>query len=164
MPITISCTCGNTLEVQNTLAGQRLSCPVCGGAVTASAADVVDADMPIIDEPEEVRKDLAPTKPKKTKKKKKNDSIPLTKLEKRKQEEDREEARKAIAQRIARGFAYLIMGLIITAGAVYGIIVYGGTLLERLDYGALVLAILVIGLAATGKGLWGLVFGQFVGD
>jgi hypothetical protein len=164
MPITISCTCGNTLEVQDMLAGQRLNCPVCGGAVTASAAEEADADMPIIEEPEANQAGSAPAAPKKKKKSKKNDITPLTKVEKREQKFEREEARKALASRVARGFAYLIMGIIITACAAYGLLFYNQALLERLDYGAVVVGILVIGLAATSKGLWGLVFGQFVGD
>jgi WD40 repeat protein/HEAT repeat protein len=53
MPITVTCACGKTYSVQEELAGQRVTCPDCGQALTVPGDDdLVPADAVTLDEPE----------------------------------------------------------------------------------------------------------------
>lgn len=209
MPITLACSCGKPLRINDQHAGKLVKCPVCGATQRAvqpgaepllarkppaPAAETSD-DFEVIEDTSPARKPAPakpaaapapapsrikaavaaeeekpaapgvtgqPKKPKKRKKKSRpagegDDSYV-----------DRMIAREEWLKRVIRASAYIILGLVIVAGVA---ILYFGyredvTWLQeeggRAKLGLIVLA--VFGLAAIGKGVVGLVFGQFLGD
>jgi hypothetical protein len=172
MAISLSCTCGKTLQVKDELAGRRIKCPACAIVLSVPAPepeileDLEDAEVHV---PPKKKKraeaeDDADDRPKKKKKKKKNGKMegitPLTKKEKREQEFEREREKAEKIKRFASGSAYLGLGLIIVIGTVYAIFTYGMALWESPMYGLIILVSLVIGLGAVGKGILALAFGQ----
>ncbi len=168
MLVTLLCSCGKALEVDEAVAEQTARCPACGGSMFPAPL-LEEADAPIVEaEPQQSRRDAA-TKPHRKKKKKKkirevDPDVPVTEQEKRDAEADRQAARRNAVLRVVLGFAYITLGGIITAAMVYALMQYHQDLLNRIDYALAVLFFLGVGLAALGKGLFGLLFGHFVGE
>ncbi len=52
MPIPVTCACGKSLRLKDDLAGKRVRCPGCGGAITVPAPeDEIEGVLPAEDEP-----------------------------------------------------------------------------------------------------------------
>jgi hypothetical protein len=175
MPITLSCACGKSLRVPDKHAGKRVKCPACG-AIVAAEPEVFD-DFEVVEEtagptaaPARPRvkavaeeEPAAPPPPPKAKKKKK-----------KKKTSDAEEgddwyeqmrANEAWTKRVTRGSAFIVLGLLIVAGVAIAFFRYSEELKEvggKTVVGMIVFG--VVGLAAIGKGVIGLVFGQFLGE
>lgn len=195
MPIVLNCACGKTLRVADEHAGKRVKCPGCGAArtVEAPAAPPDDFDdfevvedeptttppaakapakavaVEAVAEPASVKAKEAPPEPanpfanlgKKKKKKKKKKATA---------EGDDDSVEKALeAQarmvRIARGGAYVALGVVILAGFGYICLTHWQNVRDAIWWIQIaVYALPIIGLAALGKGVIGLAFGQFLGD
>lgn len=185
MPITFNCDCGKAFSVKDEYAGRRTSCPACGAALTVPApaagelsdVEVVNDDPPVAKpaparvkavaaakaEPEPEAEKTAPAPAKKKKKKKKKRVADD-------EESDRDTVDRVIAaerrmKRIVRGVAFIVFGLAIIVGVIIVFTVYR----EDIKFsGARAVGGMVIfglmGIAAVGKGVIGLCFGQFLGD
>jgi hypothetical protein len=188
MSISLDCDCGKAIKASDALAGKRIRCPACGATLAVPAAlppppvarevagddfEVLDDDPPLPEKSvrspvkavavEEAAEENRPEPAKKRKKKKKRRSG--------KDEETNEElyerlrAGDARLKRIARGIAFLAFGLAIVVGVVIAFTVYRQELKEvggRAIVGMIFFG--VVGVAAVGKGIIGLLFGQFLGE
>jgi hypothetical protein len=171
MPITLPCPCGKTLQVKNDLAGKRIKCPGCGGvlAVPEALAELEPLDEPSeelpelepLDDPPPARRGaaaepgpVAPPRKKKRRKKKRG---------KTRKEVDAEfdewVQRSYWRKRMFRGWAFIILGLIIVFGATYLLVLHAQ---DVKPYQSILL--LLIGIGGIVKGLFGLFFGQFFGE
>jgi hypothetical protein len=188
MAISLDCDCGKAIKASDALAGKRMQCPACGATVAVPAAlppppvagevagddfEVLDDDTPLPEKSVrspvkavavEEAADANPPEPAKKRKKKK-------KRRSGKDEETNEElyerlrASDARLKRTVRGIAFLAFGLAIVVGVVIAFTVYPQELKEvggRAIVGMIFFG--VLGLAAVGKGIVGLLFGQFLGE
>jgi hypothetical protein len=169
MSIAFTCTCGKPFNVADQLAGRTLKCPACHKPVAVPDPAATDFET-VEDEPVTVDCEVVaeggspgsdPTRPKKRKKKKgpKSDrATPDPELEPEEyQRWLRETSRRQTA--LFRGSAFLGLGLIIVGGAVYIWVRH------RQDMNPLhILLIGLVGVLAVGKGAFGLLTGQFVGE
>ncbi len=202
MPLTLTCSCGKSLQVADQYAGRRVKCPGCGATQTAeqpaprrAAADPPGADshaefddFEVVEEsgataapttsqaaastrprvkavaseepePPAPPQDAPPAKSKKKKKKKKANNAEEGDW----YEQMRE--REARVKRAVRGTAFIVLGALIVIGVAIAFLGYREELKElggRTMAGLLVLG--GVGVAAVGKGVIGLVFGQFLGE
>jgi hypothetical protein len=164
MPITLPCSCGKTLKVNDNLAGKRVKCPVCGGvmAVPAAPAEREPVLEPLDDdEPDAAGGPAEPGTRAPAKKKKK-------KGKKRAKAKTREEVDAEYARwlqrtywrkRIFRGSAFVALGMIIIGGSTYLLVLHPEDV--RPVYSWL---LLLTGVAGVVKGLIGLFFGRFFGE
>lgn len=165
MSITFHCACGKALSVPDEHAGKRKRCPACRTEVTVPAADGGDDFEVLADEPEPTpaaaAKPADPPKKAKKKRKKKSEDVEET------AQERLERVRAAEARVLAkiRAIAFIVFGAAIVIGVVIMFTVYRDAMKElgpRTSFGAILIG--VMGVAAIGKGLIGLVFGQFLGE
>jgi hypothetical protein len=182
MPITVNCPCGKSFTVGDEFAGRTGKCKGCGAAlvVPAPAADTGDVEL-LDDEPEPVvvveekpaPKKAAvvveePEKPsgvvgapkaaKKRKKKKKKAGTELSAAD----EVAQVIAYEARVKRIITASTYIALGLVILGGAWFMWNRQKDAVDELGGQGRFMLiALLVGGVAAVGKGLFGLFFGHF---
>jgi hypothetical protein len=188
MAISLDCACGKVIKASDSLAGKRMPCPACGATrvvpaalppppATSSAAgddfEVLDDDTPLPEKSvrapvkavvvEEAAEENPPESAKKRKKKKKRRAG--TDEETNAELYERLRANDARLKRIARGSAFLVLGLAIVVGVVIAFTVYPQELKEvgaRTIGGMIIFGL--VGLAAIGKGIIGLLFGQFFGE
>jgi hypothetical protein len=156
MPIPFSCPCGKALAVKDELAGKRIRCPACG-EVRAVPTARADADLEVVEADAPVRPPAAPEPPRKAKGKKKKSRAERARDRKAADEDyDRWLERSYWRKRMIRAWAYITLGLIISGGGIYLLAEH------RKDINPLYSAlILVCGVAAIGKGVIGLLFGEF---
>lgn len=187
MPITFNCACVKALRIPDEHAGKRVRCTACGTVLTAPQTEEFD-DFEVVEEPAApaprpaapskvrlkavVAEEDAPAapavdseaKPKKKKKKKKKAGDEET-------DDDWYEnlrASEARMKRIFRGSAFIVLGAAIVIGV--AVMWFGFrkdvTWLQESGGKSVIGLILlaVIGLAAIGKGVIGLAFGQFLGE
>jgi hypothetical protein len=157
MVITLPCACGKSLKVNADLAGRRVKCPACGGVVAVPPpGDDAGLDLEA-DEPDYTAPKMPRERKKKKKKKKKLD--PVAERERQREAYERSQMRAYWRRRLLRGLAFIVLGLIVAAGAIY--------LLARHSedvnpvYSAVFLA---MGVIAVAKGGIGIVAGQFFGE
>jgi hypothetical protein len=164
MPITLSCSCGKVFTLKDELAGRRIRCPACQGVMEVPAPEEEMVEPVVTEEPDAGEEELPAQKPKKKKKKKKKmtekDLTPLSKRQKREQEIERQDEKRRAIIRVIRSSAFLGLGLVALIGSVWGLISYGSMVFDAPMSMIGLGAGLVVGLAAIGKGLLGLVFGQ----
>lgn len=164
MTIPLPCSCGKTLKVKEELAGKRIKCPACNQVLTVPVPELEPVEAATASDLDEGHAGRSHDEPKKKKKKKKKKSLSerLAEKEDKDKEFERETERRQKIKRLFRGSAYVILGVIITALAIYAIFTFGSTLIDPnlWHYGALVALILLVGLAAIGKGTLSLLFGQ----
>jgi len=184
MPITVSCPCGKSFTVGDEFAGRTGKCKGCGAAlvVPTPAADTGDVEL-LEDEPEPVlvvEEKPAPKKApvtveedapkpsgvvgtpkaakKRKKKKKKAGSSPSGE-----DEVAQVIAYEARVKRIVHASAYIVLGLVILVGAWYMWSRQKDAVDEMGGEGRIgLILLLVLGIAAVGKGLFGLFFGHFL--
>ena len=178
MSISFHCDCGKAFRVPDNYAGRRTKCPTCQAALTVptpAAADGADDFEVLDDEPEPASAPQPPARTAAARPQAPAPEPPKKKKKKRKKQEDREEtaeerlervrAAEAKAARIFRGIAFIVLGAAILVGVVIMFTVYGTAMKDlgaKANIGAILLG--VIGVAAIGKGLIGMFFGQFFGE
>ncbi len=166
MPIALACPCGKNLNVKEELSGKRVKCPGCGGvlAVPAAPAEPEPVLEPLDEDDEEDAGGPAepdPRAPVRKKKKKKGKKKAKGKTrEEVDAEYDQWLQRSRWRKRVFRGSAFVGLGVIIIAGAIYLLVMSDPEYIKPY-YGVI---LLLVGLAAVGKGLIGLFLGQFLGE
>jgi hypothetical protein len=156
MVITLPCACGKSLKVNADLAGRRVKCPACGGVVAVPPPN----DDPGLDLLAEEPDYAAPKMPRERKKKKKKKKLdPVAERERQREEYERWVMRSYWRRRLMRGLAFIVLGLIVAAGATYLLA------LHREDVNPVYAAVfLAMGVIAVAKGGIGIVAGQFFGE
>jgi hypothetical protein len=155
MVITLPCACGKSLKVNADLAGRRVKCPACGGVVAVPPPN----DDPGLDLLAEEPDYAAPKMPRERKKKKKKKLDPVAERERQREEYERWVMRSYWRRRLMRGLAFIVLGLIVAAGATYLLA------LHREDVNPVYAAVfLAMGVIAVAKGGIGIVAGQFFGE
>jgi DNA-directed RNA polymerase subunit RPC12/RpoP len=158
MAITFSCSCGRDFTANEDLAGRQVRCKSCGAILVVPGppadAEVVACEMV----PAEAGAPDAPPRKRKKKRKKRRRLAPDP-------EKDPEEYKRWQVERAAwnasllKGGAFISLGLVIIAGAVYMYVVY------KQDFNPAYSFLLgVLGVAAVGKGILGMLTGQFFGE
>ena len=182
MPITDTCPSGKSFTVGDEFAGRTGKCMGCGAALVVPAADTGDVEL-LEDEPEPVlvvdekpapkkaavtvEDDApkpsgvvgAPKAAKKRKKKKKKAGSSLSAED----EVAQVIAYEARVKRTVTASAYIVLGLVILGGAWFMWSRQKDAVDEMGGQGRIgLILLLVLGVAAVGKGLFGLFFGHFL--
>ena len=186
MSITVTCACGKSFTVGDEFAGRTGKCKGCGAALTVPAPESTGDVELLEDEPEPVMvvepkpaakkavvvvedEPAAPAKssgvigePKAAKKPK------AKKKKKRAAKSEGDEVAQVIAyearvKRTVTASAYIVLGLVILGGAAYMWFAQRENVVEGIGGQGVIglILIVVLGVAAVGKGLFGLFFGHF---
>lgn len=169
MPIQIPCSCGKNLQVKDELAGKRIRCSGCGGVLEVpipASADMNLVPAVAVDTPSEPPTEAEPEvadRPRKTKKKKKIKLTAQEKADLAKEKAEREyeewKQRKYWRNRIIRGVAFIVAGLIIIGGTTFILLNYGEAF-HPLN----IVLFFFFGLTGVVKGAIGLIGGVFLGE
>ena len=186
MPIRSQCRCGKSYSVDDSFAGKRFKCKVCGSVGTVPAAVADEAEFEFVDDPlppvavkkavkavevieDDVGEEPEPRpEPRRKKKRKKKQSEGMTREEER-DLIDKLNATDERRKRTLRGVAFLVLGIVVLIGA--GImfalraefVFHDDPSFNRNYLGGIVL-VSITGLAGVVKGAFSLLTGQMLDE